>query len=318
MPQTKHRLCEWHIGRNVGQNVKDEKLQKALGMLIYTSYSKYEWEREWGKMVREHNVEENTWIQSLHNKRKKWVEAYCSLQLVYIDVNVSMSLLDIDKWICSTQRCEGMNRTMKLKVGKSTTLIEFVPRCWVVQFIARNSEKSQDESYSCSCELFESDDIPCAHIFCAMKNEGVFVYPKSLICERWKKSSGSRPLDKTSVEVQVIGFAPCRYLSLIAAAKRACYNFSQSAEGFEKGLVALAKLEEDSFEFRAKKKPRLIVEDNNNVVLEPIVARTKGKYCNAENGLLPNGTKVKACGHCRVPGHNLRTCPELQRDDNGK
>ncbi|XP_050365427.1 protein FAR1-RELATED SEQUENCE 5-like [Argentina anserina] len=389
MPQTKHRLCAWHIGRNVGQNVKDEKLQKALGKMIYTSYSRDEWEREWGKMVREHNVEENTWIQSLHNKRKKWAEAYCR-----------------GHWyagICSTQRCEGMNCTIKLKVGKSTTLIEFVPRyqrgisrlrdrvlldnfksknhsreyvshlvcmeefvfetftediylvirnqmdfekifrvtsripdpfsdnlmiyvtqydkadrCWAVQFIARNSEKSQDESYSCSCELFESDNIPCAHILCAMKNEGVFVYMKSLICERWKKSCGSRPLDKTSVQVQVIRFAPCRYLSLIAAAKRACYNFAQSAEGFKEGMVALAKLEEHSFEFRAKKKPRLIVEDNSNVVLDPIVARTNGKHCNAKNGLQPNGTKVKACGHCRVPGHNLRTCPELQSDDNGK
>ncbi|XP_050387196.1 protein FAR1-RELATED SEQUENCE 5-like [Argentina anserina] len=299
LPEIKHRLCAWHIGRNVGQNMKDPDLQKALGKLIYTSYSIQEWEREWARISVKHKVQNNAWMKTLYEKRKKWAEAFCRGQ-----------------WfggICTTQRCEGMNHTFKLEVGKYTTLNDFIPRyqrgicrmrdrvlldnfksrnhCreykthmssmeefvfntftddiylvirnqidfekkfrvssrfpdwdsnnlmlyvtqydkedrrWAVQYIACSSEKEEDETYSCSCQLFESDGIPCAHIFCVMKSEGVRHYPKSLICPRWKKSNGRRPVQMTCAEDEGSGFKPSRYLTLIAAAKRACYNLAST------------------------------------------------------------------------------------------
>ncbi|KAL6199347.1 hypothetical protein ACLB2K_029131 [Fragaria x ananassa] len=37
MPAARHRLCAWHIGRNIAQNVKDHAAQKSLGKMIYVS-----------------------------------------------------------------------------------------------------------------------------------------------------------------------------------------------------------------------------------------------------------------------------------------
>ena len=34
MPTKWHRLCAWHIGKNIGQNVKDAEVRKELGKMI--------------------------------------------------------------------------------------------------------------------------------------------------------------------------------------------------------------------------------------------------------------------------------------------
>ncbi|XP_050374816.1 protein FAR1-RELATED SEQUENCE 5-like [Argentina anserina] len=385
MPGTKHRLCAWHIGRNVGQNIKETEVQKTLGKLIYTSYSIDEWQSEWDNMVRKHKLENNSWLDSLYEKRKKWAEAFCR-----------------GNWyagICTTQRCEGMNHTCKIILSKFTTLVDFIPRyqrcvgrlrdrvmydnfksknhireyathltdmeefvfktftddiylvirtqmdfeksfiidCripdwdsqnlmvyvtqyskrsrrWAVQYIACNAANNVEESYSCSCQLYESDGIPCAHIFCVLKSEGVREYPKSLICERWKKSSGRRPLDKTCYEDQGNGFKPSRFLTLAQAAKRACLNFANTHEGFEKGMAILTKLEEESIQFRFPKKPRLIVEDNENVVRDPVVAQMKGTHRNNDKG--DKEESGRRCSACHQTGHNKQRCPSLKDKQN--
>ncbi|XP_050383678.1 protein FAR1-RELATED SEQUENCE 5-like [Argentina anserina] len=386
IPEANHRLCAWHIGRNVGQNIKDSEVQKALGKLIYTSYSRGEWQREWDSMTKKHKLEDNSWLQTLHGKRNKWAESFCRGQ-----------------WyagICTTQRCEGMNRTAKLKLNKFTTLVNFIPRyqrCisrlrdrvlydnfksknhireyathfldmehfvfntftddiyivirtqmdfekkfyvtsrlpdwdfenlmvyvtqygkvsrrWTVQYIAPSVSTGVEESYTCSCQLFESDGIPCPHIFCVLKTEGVTEYPKSLICERWKKSSGTRPVDMTSFHCST-GFNAARYLMLAHAAKKACFNFANSDEGFEKGMTFLKKLQDESLKFRFPKRPRLMVQDNENVVRDPVVARTKGTHWNSEEGNKNKEESGRKCSICQKTGHNKTTCPTVKVNEN--
>ncbi|KAL6194484.1 hypothetical protein ACLB2K_035568 [Fragaria x ananassa] len=76
MPTTRHRLCAWHIGRNIGQNVKDVEVQKQLGKMVYTSYTIDEWEEAWGDIVAKHELEEDPWITALYEKRDRNVSVY--------------------------------------------------------------------------------------------------------------------------------------------------------------------------------------------------------------------------------------------------
>ncbi|KAF4356931.1 hypothetical protein G4B88_030293 [Cannabis sativa] len=57
-----------------------------------------------------------------------------------------------------------------------------------------NKEKNE---LNCSCLLFESDGIPCKHIWCVMKSLDIRVIPESLILTRWRKDV------KTSSSTQV-------------------------------------------------------------------------------------------------------------------
>ncbi|XP_062028647.1 protein FAR1-RELATED SEQUENCE 5-like [Rosa rugosa] len=59
MPQARHKLCAWHIGRNIGQNVKDAAAQKTIGKLIYSSMTISEWEAAWHSMVVRNGLSDN-------------------------------------------------------------------------------------------------------------------------------------------------------------------------------------------------------------------------------------------------------------------
>lgn len=59
MPDCKHRLCAWHIGRNIGQNVKDSEAQKNIGQMIYAYLTPREWEAAWHSMVARHGLSDN-------------------------------------------------------------------------------------------------------------------------------------------------------------------------------------------------------------------------------------------------------------------
>ncbi|XP_050385663.1 protein FAR1-RELATED SEQUENCE 6-like [Argentina anserina] len=59
MPSARQRLCSWHIGRKVGQNVKNLKVHKVLGKLIYASYNIEEWDLIWDNLIAEHGLADN-------------------------------------------------------------------------------------------------------------------------------------------------------------------------------------------------------------------------------------------------------------------
>lgn len=74
------------------------------------------------------------------------------------------------------------------------------PACSVFEFSQCNKpdrrwsvthhNDSGNTSLSCSCNLFESDSIPCCHIFAVMKSPMLNSYPKSLVLKRWTKDAG--------------------------------------------------------------------------------------------------------------------------------
>ncbi|KAL6220028.1 hypothetical protein ACLB2K_007786 [Fragaria x ananassa] len=234
IPTTRHRLCAWHIGRNIWQNVNDVEVQKQLGKMVYALYTIDEWEEEWGDIVAKHGLEEDPWITALYEKCDRWAEAFFRGNFC--------------AGMCSTQRCEGINGKIKTRVSRHTRLGEFLPRfhssvCFMrnryllddyksknhkrkfdshlksieedafntftddifvvikgqimlenrfsvrscvqfgvsgdLMFYLSQYERpnrrwtvlysSVDGKYSCSCLQFESDGVPCAHLFCVLK-----------------------------------------------------------------------------------------------------------------------------------------------------
>lgn len=47
-------------------------------------------------------------------------------------------------------------------------------------------------SFTCSCQLFESDGIPCCHIFSVMKAKLINSLPESLVTKRWTKEASPK------------------------------------------------------------------------------------------------------------------------------
>ncbi|KAL6203500.1 hypothetical protein ACLB2K_027200 [Fragaria x ananassa] len=363
MPTTRHRLCAWHIGRNIGQNVKDVEVQKQLGKMLYASYTIDEWEEAWADIVAKHGLEEDPWITALYEKRDRWAEAFFRGNFC--------------AGMCSTQRCEGINETVyllddyksknhKRKFDSHLKLIEedafntFTNDIFVVikgQIILKNrfsvrscvqfggSEdlmfylsqyerpnrswtvlySSVDGKYSCSCLQFESDGVPCAHLFCVLKYRNVSVYPKSLIEDRWTTGGGRLKMVPTAAQcVDEMSGRILRYTTLMCEAKKACHNLSQSTEDFDSGIFQLSRLTKTSMKYREAKRPsvvELVVHPvPDNVLKDPVIARTNGMHRNsvpAANAGNENGGEGNRCGGCGVSVHNKRRCPLVKYTNKG-
>ena len=77
----------------------------------------------------------------------------------------------------------------------------------------------------CSCQLFESDDIPCRHIFCVIKTQDILELPDSLIHPRWCKADNE---DYNKSDNLLFGVDSVlqnrRCVALQAIAQRICFE----------------------------------------------------------------------------------------------
>ncbi|CAL2276808.1 unnamed protein product [Prunus armeniaca] len=87
----------------------------------------------------------------------------------------------------------------------------------------------------CGCRKYESEGIPCCHLFYVMKCEHLTEIPLALIMKRWTKSAQSdtcrecfgKGEDTTNKVVEMV-----RYGSLSAMSNKVCFYASKSADGY--------------------------------------------------------------------------------------
>ncbi|KAL6181120.1 hypothetical protein ACLB2K_047776 [Fragaria x ananassa] len=114
MPAARHRLCAWHIRRNIGQNVKDHAAYKSLGKMINISMFVTEWEAEWHSLVGRHGLVDNVWVTEFFNRREGWAKAFFRGHFY--------------GGMFSTQRVEGMHSKLKPDLDRYTLIYEMMPR----------------------------------------------------------------------------------------------------------------------------------------------------------------------------------------------
>ncbi|KAL6137485.1 hypothetical protein ACLB2K_062777 [Fragaria x ananassa] len=380
MPEARHRLCAWHIGRNIGQNLNNVEAIKCFSKFIYASLTVPEWEAQWREAVEMHQMENNEWVTALYKKRTRWAESFFRGSFY--------------GGMCSTQRCEGMNCQFKKRLDPSTTVSAVYGRLeWkqrrirdraqLDNFKVRNSTpvfdthmrkleveacktfshdifimiKSQinfgdrfvvhqrfpfpnadaivfyvgqydkverrwsvdycgnkgNPQWSCSCKMYESDGIPCAHLFCVFKYELIIEFPTCLINKRWTREVGETTILPSCVQVENTLLATsARYASLLIEAGKACSRYAESPEGFNAAMIELEKLNKCSMKYNPTvNEDHAALYESDSVVGDPLKCRTKG---------MPSKTEQKrsviTCSNCEGLGHNTRSCkkPRLVPD----
>jgi hypothetical protein len=133
LPECPHRLCSWHIGKNVRANVKDDKLRAKFYKLMWDSSDPDEFERLWTNMIEEFAPKNSRWFAMMYEKREKWAEAYCRGKFF--------------ARMRSTQRCEGMNKYVKDYLKSGVKLVELVPA--IVRAQRRLRFKYSEIDYNC-------------------------------------------------------------------------------------------------------------------------------------------------------------------------
>jgi hypothetical protein len=137
-PETRHRLCLWHISRNAAQNLRsmyaNPKFKELFNKWLFGRVTELEFESTWNEIIVKFNLEGNTWLKTIYDLREKW----CPL----------FSKDTFSARILSTQRSESTNNVFNRMATKTMTLTEFVNHYFKQAEQMRSSEL--EETFRCN------------------------------------------------------------------------------------------------------------------------------------------------------------------------
>ncbi|XP_021749705.1 protein FAR1-RELATED SEQUENCE 5-like [Chenopodium quinoa] len=114
-PNSRHRLCTWHIKENSKKNIKGLRAKEGFNELfdIVLKYTDtiQEVEHYWSSMLTKYDCKNNSWINNLYNIRDMWCPAYCKDYF--------------SGGILSSQRSETTNRSVSRRLHITHGLCEF-------------------------------------------------------------------------------------------------------------------------------------------------------------------------------------------------
>ncbi|KAL4363690.1 hypothetical protein GQ457_04G017920 [Hibiscus cannabinus] len=112
LPEARHRLCLWHIMRNIKHNGKHNSFYDGFMRCADKCRTPNDFEQAWNELVDKHKVGGKRWVQELYEDKEKWAEAYLR-GYFYAGMR-------------TTQRCESMNRTIKRLLDTKVMLYRFI------------------------------------------------------------------------------------------------------------------------------------------------------------------------------------------------
>ncbi|XP_020411634.1 protein FAR1-RELATED SEQUENCE 5 [Prunus persica] len=136
----------------------------------------------------------------------------------------------------------------------------------------------------CGCRKYESEGIPCCHLFYVMKCEHLTEIPPALIMKRWTKSAQtdtcrefiSKGEDTTKEVVEM-----ARYGSLSAMSNKVCFYASKSTNGYAMLTNEFSRWEGICEGLRQKEEETSLKLGSaeqcpSNIVKDPNIVKTKG------------------------------------------
>ncbi|KAH1210303.1 Protein FAR1-RELATED SEQUENCE 5 [Glycine max] len=140
MPGVFHRLCAWHLLSNALSHVRDKQVLKWLKKLMLGDFEVIEFEEKWTEMVATFQLEDNSWIAELYEKRMKWSPAHLRGNFF--------------AGIRTTSRCEAFHAHVAKYVHSRTNLTDFVEQFQRYATLVQVSREVCEATY-CDQEAYD-------------------------------------------------------------------------------------------------------------------------------------------------------------------
>ncbi|KAL2667377.1 hypothetical protein AAZV13_01G064800 [Glycine max] len=323
MPSVFHRLCAWHL------------LCNALShKLMLGDFEVIKFEEKWKEMVVTFELEDNSWIAELYEKRMKWSPAHlrgnffagirttsrCEAFHAHVAKYRSANHLLTKEMFILFQSY--VSRTIKLRVIDCKEMVMFSVYT-VVKYCSgsvwRVSYCPSTVHFSC-CMRMQSIGLPCDHILAVLICLNFTELPSSLVLNRWSKSATENIKEKYPDSAMywdsyLIG----RYATLVQVSREVCEVAYCDKEEYDKMLHFLSN---ELRRLKSKKNSQPCFDENDDQqgdncdgILDPVVVRTKG--CR-QVGIDESGKRrrIQKCGQCGGSGHNKRSCTNPPRNAN--
>ncbi|XP_062118328.1 protein FAR-RED IMPAIRED RESPONSE 1-like [Humulus lupulus] len=76
MPNAVHRLCAWHLQKNVTINVPHPIFKTRFNELLYQYCTEEEFDETWSGLVTEFQLQDSQWATITYNNRRSWAECF--------------------------------------------------------------------------------------------------------------------------------------------------------------------------------------------------------------------------------------------------
>ncbi|XP_074310304.1 protein FAR1-RELATED SEQUENCE 5-like [Silene latifolia] len=116
--KARHRYCMWHIMKKLTDKVESQIyketdfVERICGVVWDTDLEPIEFEEKWTQVINDFELNDNTWLTYMYDKRHKWIPAY------FRDLPLGCLLK-------TTQRSESQNSYFKRFESIDGTLVEF-------------------------------------------------------------------------------------------------------------------------------------------------------------------------------------------------
>ncbi|KAK7281577.1 hypothetical protein RIF29_09694 [Crotalaria pallida] len=168
---------------------------------------------------------------------------------------------------------------------------------------------TDENKFSCDCQMFKSRGVPCAHIITAMKHAHMNVFPDSLICKRWTKNAKGDHISSVSAEqTDSEKLFIIRSGALSADCNALIQLAGKTSEDFVESRAAIGQLVAN---LKKKHQPNGKHIPSENEVGDPTLVKTKGSPCKKKLG------RKRKFSYCRKTGHTNPKCPKRIREEEG-
>ncbi|KAH7857707.1 hypothetical protein Vadar_015598 [Vaccinium darrowii] len=173
-----------------------------------------------------------------------------------------------------------------------------------------------DKQIKCCCLMYESFGLPCCHMIVVMKYEHLLAIPPCLIMQRWTRRARPEAQQPTIGEISRTLTRTARYGILSSDYNLMSFYASHEEESFQQARQVgeqMTSWTRKRWEMRNNGSKNEVgatsVVASKFGVADPVVVKPKGRP--AHNYTSPKQRAPRKCKHCKVIGHDKRTCPKL-------
>ncbi|XP_024030338.1 protein FAR1-RELATED SEQUENCE 5-like [Morus notabilis] len=288
-PESKHRLCGWHLMENVANNVKDINFKWDFKEIMYGYYSEPEFLDMWHSLILAYELENNYWATCMFEKRESWAETY-------LRGNFCAGMR-------TTQHSESMNRIIRQLVDSTKSLTDFVSL--VDHAINKLRHKDLQDDFS---TRHSTPSLRHAYILNPYYQHAASLFTRRIYTK------------KVSHEIKLIHAYTVRQVDEIdrwaVHAKAQFQTRYQTNNEVPQEILELTRSYRDPPLVRQQES----IDEINpfEVLKDPIVVQNKGTVRRPQVG--PSAQEElglerlkRKCAMCKGHGHNKQTCP-LKKD----
>ncbi|XP_074314962.1 protein FAR1-RELATED SEQUENCE 5-like [Silene latifolia] len=179
-PNTKHRLCMWHLSQNAGKHLSHQLsvpgFKEIFNKCVYGCRSELEFEEIWFKMIVDYDLTDHKWMgKPVYAARDSGIlrQAAEVYNLAIFD-EFKREFYDTLHLVAKGYSQDGDHYVHVLQQETKTVdfVVTFNPLCG---------------SVTCSCKNFESKGLLCCHALKVLNLHGVSVITSNYILKRWTK-----------------------------------------------------------------------------------------------------------------------------------